>query len=118
MDRIFIEGLRIDTVIGVFDWERMVKQTVTLDIEMAADCARAARGDRLEDTLDYKRVSKRLQQFVGEGQFGLVETLAERVAALLREEFDRSWVRVRVDKGGALRGARAVGVIIERGERD
>jgi len=118
MDRIFIHGLRVETVIGVFDWERQVRQTVVIDLELGCDCARAAASDRLEDTLDYKGLSRRVAEFVGEAGCGLVETLAERVAALLREEFAVPWVRVRIDKEGALRGARGVGVIIERGERD
>jgi len=118
MDRIFIEGLRIETIIGVFDWERQVKQTVSIDLEYAADCVRAAHGDRLEDTLSYKRVAKRLMEFVGQGRFGLVETLAEQVARLMRDEFGVGWVRLKVNKEGALRGARGVGVIIERGECD
>jgi len=117
MDRIFIEGLRIETIIGVFDWERQVKQTVSIDLEYAADCVRAARSDRLEDTLSYKRVAKRLMEFIGEGRFGLVETMAEQVASLMRDELGVGWVRLRINKEGALRGARGVGVIIERGDR-
>ncbi len=117
MDIIFITGLTIETVIGIFDWERAIKQQVIFDIEMSADCARAAGTDAVEDTLDYKAVTKRLIAFVEASEFQLVETLAERSAALIRDEFDVAWVRLTLNKRGALRGALDVGVIIERGER-
>ncbi len=116
MDIIYLHDLRIDTVIGVFDWERRVRQTVSLDLDMAADIRRAADSDDIEHTLDYKAVAKRLIAFVEESEFQLVETLAEKVAAILLEEFGIPWVRVRVNKTGAVRGARDVGVVIERGE--
>lgn len=116
MDIIYLHDLRIDTVIGVFDWERRVRQTVSLDLDMAADIRRAAESDDIGHTLDYKAVAKRLIAFVGESEFQLVETLAEKVAGILLEEFSIPWVRVRVNKTGAVRGARDVGVVIERGE--
>lgn len=118
MDIIYLHDLRIDTVIGVFDWERRIRQSVILDLEMGADIRRAAASDRLTDTLNYKAVAKRLIEFVGASDFQLVETLAERVAALVLEEFGVPWLRLRVNKQGAVRGARDVGVIIERGTRD
>lgn len=114
-DIIFLRDLRIPTVIGIFDWERAVKQTVVLDLEMAADIRRAAASDHIDDTLNYKAVAKRLIEFVGQSEFQLVETLAERVAAVVLEEFDVPWVRLTLNKQGAVRGARDVGVIIERG---
>ena len=117
MDIVYLRDLRIPTVIGVFEWERRVRQTVALDLDMAADIARAARSDDLVDALDYKAVAKRLIAFVGESRFQLVETLAERVAQLVLTEFDVAWVRVRINKTGAVRGARDVGVIIERDQR-
>jgi len=117
MDLVFIEDLRIETVIGIYDWEREIRQTVALDIEMAFDNTRPAATDRIEDTLDYKAVSKRLIAFVGESRFELVETLAERCAALIRDEFGVPWLRLRLAKPGAVTGSRAVGVVIERGER-
>lgn len=117
MDIIFLTDLRIDTVIGIWDWERKIRQTVSIDLEMSADIRKAAASDDVADTLDYKQVAKRLQQFVGDSQFQLVETLAEKIAAIVLGEFDIAWVRVRVNKPGAIRGARDVGVIIERGER-
>lgn len=115
MDIIYLHDLRIDTVIGVFDWERRVRQTVSLDLDMAADIRRAGASDDIEHTLDYKAVAKRLIAFVEASEFQLVETLAEKVAGILLEEFDIPWVRVRVNKTGAVRGARDVGVVIERG---
>jgi dihydroneopterin aldolase len=114
MDKIYINDLRIATVIGVFDWERRIRQTVVFDIEMAADVGRAASSDRIEDTLDYKAVAKRVIAFVSDSDFQLVETLAERVAALILREFQVPWVQLRVNKQGAVRGARDIGVVIER----
>ncbi len=117
MDIIYLSDLRIETIIGIYDWERRVKQVVSLDIEMASDIARAAASDDIEDTLNYKAVAKRLISFVGESEFQLVETLAERITGIILEEFDVPWVRLRLNKQGAVRGARDVGVIIERGVR-
>ena len=117
MDIIYINDLRIETVIGIFDWERKIKQTVVLDIEMAGDCRKAAENDSVEDTVNYKSVAKRLIAFVGDSEYQLVETLAERCAEIVVNEFQVPWVKLRVNKQGALRGARDVGVIIERGER-
>ena len=116
MDIIYISDLRIETVIGIYDWERNIKQTVVLDIEMAGDCRRAALSDDVADTLNYKSVAKRLIDFVGTSEYQLVETLAERCAEIIMEEFQVPWVKLRVNKRGALRGARDVGVIIERGQ--
>ena len=117
MDLVFLRGLRIETVIGIYDWEKAIRQPVVLDLEMGADVARAAATDRIADALDYKAVAKRLKQFVGEGRFELVETLAERCAELVREEFGVPWVRLTVNKAGAVTDAEGVGVIIERGAR-
>lgn len=117
MDIIYLHGLKVECVIGVWDWERRIKQTVTIDLDMAADVCRSAQSDDLQDTLNYKAVAKRLSQFVGDSQFRLVETLADKIADMLRTEFSISWCRVRINKGGAVRGARDVGVVIERGQR-
>ena len=117
MDKIFLDELKVDTIIGIWEWERRIRQTVVIDIEMSADIARAAATDDVADTLNYKSVAKRIQSFVAESSFQLVETLAERVAAIIREEFDVAWVKVRVNKPGAIRGSKAVGVLIERGAR-
>ena len=116
-DRIFLRDLRVETTIGIWEWERRIRQYVSIDIEMAADIARAAATDHIEDTLNYKGVAKRVQDFVGESSFQLVETLAERIAALVLEEFGVAWIHVTVNKPGAIRGARDVGVSIRRGRR-
>ncbi|TQM16971.1 dihydroneopterin aldolase [Pseudoxanthomonas sp. 3HH-4] len=117
MDTVFIEDLRIETVIGIYDWEREIRQTVALDVEMAFDNRVPAARDDIALTLDYKAVSKRLISFVEEANFGLVETLAERCAAIIRDEFGVAWVRLKLSKPGAVTGARNVGVLIERGTR-
>ena len=116
MDRVFIEDLRIQTVIGVFDWEREITQTISLDLQMAFDISRAAKSDNIADTLDYKSVSKRLIQFVESSEFQLVEALAEHSAQIVLDEFPVNWLRLKLSKPGAVRGSSAVGVIIERGE--
>ena len=118
MDTIFLSGLTTECIIGIWDWERRVRQKVVVDIEMAADIRRAAATDSIDDTLDYKRVSKRLLQFIGDSQFQLVETLTERIAEIVVREFDVTWVRVRLNKQGAIRGARDVGIQIERRRED
>jgi len=117
MDKIFLDELKVDTIIGIWEWERRIRQTVVIDLEMSADIARAAATDDVVDTLNYKSVAKRVQEFVADSSFQLVETLAERIATIVREEFEVAWVRVRVNKPGAIRGSKAVGVMIERGER-
>ncbi len=117
MDIIFLKKLEIETVIGIYDWEREIKQTVVLDIEMATDISKAAASDHIDDTLDYKAVAKRLIQFVGESEFGLVETLTEKIAEIIVTEFSVPWVKVVLNKRGAIRGAEGVGIIIERGKK-
>jgi len=114
MDTIFLNDLRVETIVGIWDWERKIRQTVSIDLEMAADIKRAAASDSIDDTLDYKRVAKRVQQFVAESSFQLVETLADKIAEVILKEFDVPWVEVRVNKPGAIRGARDVGVKIRR----
>lgn len=114
MDTIFLTDLRIDTVVGIWDWERKIRQTVSIDLEMGADIRKAAASDDIEDTLNYKQVAKRVQQFVRDSRFQLVETMAERIAGIILDEFDVPWVQVRVNKPGAIRGARDVGIRIRR----
>lgn len=113
-DTIFLHELRVETVVGIWDWERQIRQTVSIDLEMGGDMRRAAESDRIEATLNYKAVAKRVQQFVADSSFQLVETLAEKIASLVLDEFDVPWIRVRVSKPGAIRGARDVGVMIFR----
>ena len=118
MDIIYLNDLRIDTVIGIYDWERQTKQTVILDIQMGTDIRRAAESDSIEDTINYKAVAKRLFSFVGDSEYELVETLAEKITEILINEFNIPWVRLQLNKQGALRGVRDVGIIIERGEKN
>jgi len=117
MDIIFLHELKVDTVIGIWEWERKIRQTIVIDLDMAADIRKAAASDSVDDTLNYKLVAKRVQQFVGDSRFQLVETLAEKIAGIVLDEFDVAWVRVKVNKPGAIRGSRDVGVLIERGTR-
>ncbi|MDH5711086.1 MAG: dihydroneopterin aldolase [Gammaproteobacteria bacterium] len=116
-DTVFIEDLRIETIIGIYDWEREIRQIISIDLEMAWDNTRAATTESIEDALNYKAVAKRLIQFVEESEFQLVETLAERIAAIVLNEFNVPWLRLKLSKPGAVTGSRAVGVTIERGER-
>ena len=117
MDTVFIEDLRIETVIGIYDWERKIKQVVALDLEMAFDNRKPAASDKIEDTLDYKKIAKRLIAFVEDSHFELVETLAERCAQIVRDEFGVTWLRLKLSKPGAVTDSKAVGVAIERGMR-
>jgi dihydroneopterin aldolase len=117
-DRIFLRGLTSECIIGFIDWERRVKQTVVLDLELPVDCARAAASDEVADTLDYKKVAKRVLSFIEASEFKLVETLAHRLALTVLEEFALPWVRISVNKPGAIRGSRDVGVTIERVRAD
>jgi dihydroneopterin aldolase len=113
-DTIFLRGLKTECIIGFIDWERQVKQTVVLDLEFPCDCTRAAATDAVADTIDYKRVAKRVLAFVSESQLQLLETLAHRLALLLLDEFKLEWVRITINKPGAIRHSRDVGVSIER----
>jgi dihydroneopterin aldolase len=117
MDVIYLNDLRIDTIIGIYDWERRIRQTIVLDIEMATDIRKSAETENIEDTLNYKAVAKRIISFVSESEFQLVETLAEKISEIILNEFDVPWCKLRLNKQGALRGVRDVGVIIERGQR-
>ena len=113
-DHVFIDGLEIDALIGIYDWERRVRQTLVFDLEMAFDNRVPAASDDIAHTLDYKAVSNRIRDYVAASGFGLVETLAERVAEIVLAEFPVQRLRLRLSKPGAVRGARAVGVRIER----
>ncbi len=117
MDRVFIRELRADTVIGVYDWERDIRQTVVLDLEMASDNLRAAGSDQIDDALDYAAISTRVLSFIENSEFQLIETMAEEIAALIMREFHVPWLRLRLSKPGAVAQAKDVGVLIERGER-
>ena len=117
-DKIFLNQLRTECIVGIWDWERQVKQTVVIDLEMACDVRNAARTDHIDDTVDYKKVSKRLLNFVSESQFQLVETLTENIARIIVTEFAVSWVKVRLNKQGAIRNSQDVGIMIERTSAD
>lgn len=117
MDIIFLGGLQIETIIGIYDWERETKQTVILDIEMAWDIQKAAVSDSIDDTLDYKAVSKRIISFVETSSFYLVEKLTVEIADIIRHEFNVPWVKVTLNKKGAIRGASDVGIIVELGQK-
>ena len=116
VDKVFLHDLRVETTIGIFDWERRIRQTIGIDLEMASDVRKAAATDQIGDALDYKKVAKRVISFVEAAEYQLVETLAEAIAKIVTDEFSVSWVRVAVNKQGAVRGAAGVGIIIERGE--
>ena len=118
MDIIYLHALKVDCIIGLWDWERKVKQRIVIDLDMAADIRKSAQSDAIEDTLDYKAVSKAVITFVSESEFQLVETLAEKIADIILGEFKVPWVRVKINKKGAIRGATDVGVIIERGDNN
>lgn len=117
-DKIFLRGLEVECIIGFIDWERRVKQRIQIDLELPVDCTRAARSDDVVDTLDYKSVAKRVIAFVEASEFMLVETMAHRMAMLILEEFGIEWVRIWINKPGAIRGSRDVGVAIERNRAD
>jgi len=117
MDIVYIRDLRIETIIGIYDWEREVKQTLSLNLEMAHDIRKAAETDDIQYALNYKSIAKRLIDFVGQSEFMLVERMAEEVARIVLEEFSVPWLKLRVSKPGALRGSKDVGILIERGNR-
>jgi len=118
VDIVFLRDLRIETVIGIWEWERRIRQVVSIDLEMATDVRRAAATDRIDDALNYKDVAKRLIAFVGDSEFQLIETLAEAVARIVVTEFGVPWVRVSAAKPGAVQGSKDVGVVIERSTED
>jgi 7,8-dihydroneopterin aldolase/epimerase/oxygenase len=118
LDRIFIHALKTEAIVGIFDWERQVKQTVLIDIEFSADIRKAALSDSIDDTLNYKGVAKRVLTFVEGSSFHLVETLAEHIAMLILQEFGVAWVRIALSKPGAIRSSRDVGVMLERKAED
>lgn len=117
MDIVYIRELEIETIIGIYDWEREQKQTVSMDLEMGADIVLAASSEDIANTLDYKAVAKRLIEFVEGSEFYLVETMAEQIAQIVLTEFSVPWLRLRLGKPGAVTGSKDVGVIIERGEK-
>jgi dihydroneopterin aldolase len=118
MDKIFLRELQVEAVIGIWEWERRVKQTVSIDLEMETDARRAAAADAVNSTLNYRDVAKRVVELVAESEFELVESLAEAIARVVVREFGVGWIRVAVAKPGAIRGSRTVGISIERTGED
>lgn len=117
MDIVYLNQLEVDAVIGIYEWERRIRQPLLLDLELGCDIRQAAASDRIEHALDYKAIAKRVMSYVSASEFQLVETLAENIAALLQAEFKVPWLRLRINKRGAVRGVRDVGIVIERGQR-
>lgn len=117
MDIVYIRDLRVEAIIGIFDWEREVRQVISLDLEMATDIGPAAKSDDIKDALDYKAVAKRLIAIIENSNYLLVERLAEEVTRIVIDEFKVPWVKLRLSKPGALRGSEDVGLIIERGQK-
>ena len=116
MDRIFIKNLTVETIIGIYDFERVTPQRVTLDLEMSANVAQAASTEDINSTLNYKTLSETLTQFLQDSSFQLIETMAERVTEIVRHDFGVQWVKLTLHKPDALPGDIDVGVIIERGQ--
>ncbi|WP_438468670.1 bifunctional dihydroneopterin aldolase/7,8-dihydroneopterin epimerase [Vibrio vulnificus] len=116
LDKVFIEQLEVITTIGVYDWEQQIKQKLVLDIEMAHDNRPAGKSDDVADALDYAQVSEAVLNHIESGRFLLVERVAEEVAEFIMTQFSVPWIRIRLAKPGAVPQARAVGVVIERGQ--
>ena len=117
MDTVRIRGLKVEAIVGVHDWERKLPRPVVIDLELAADVARAAKSDALKDAIDYAAVAQAVASFAASSKFQLIETLAERLAAQLQKDFGVAWLKVEVHKPGAVAGAQDVSVAIERGKR-
>ncbi len=115
MDKIFLQGITANCVVGVWEWEKSITQKIIVDLELATDIAKAAASDDLADTLDYKGVADRVIEMLEASRFDLIETMAEETAKLLMQEFAIKWVKVRIDKGGAVKNVKNVGILIERG---
>jgi dihydroneopterin aldolase len=117
MDKIFVRDLRVDAIVGIWDWERRMPQTVSIDLEMGADMRRAAQSDDIDATLDYRGVAKRVSSFVADSRYQLIESMAEGIAEVVMSEFSVPWIKVVIHKPGAVRGSKDVGVMIERGQQ-
>lgn len=117
MDIIFLRGLQVEAIIGIYGWERTIKQKLILDIELTHDINKAGKSDNIDDTLDYKALSKSVIFFVEQSNFFLVEKLAEEICSLILAKFNTTWVKLMLNKKGAIRGASDVGIIIERGKK-
>lgn len=118
MDKLFLRELRVETIIGFWEWERRIKQTVVVDLEIGTDARPAAAADRVSSALNYEPIANRLVEFIGGADFHLVESLADAIARIVVADFGAKWVKVSVAKPGAIPAAREVGVIIERTTAD
>ena len=118
MDLVFIADLRIETRIGIYEWEKTVPQTIQLDLEVGLPGEHAAKSGRIGDTIDYSKIVARIEQLFGEQHFLLLEKAGECIADIVMREFGAPWVKVSIAKLGALRNVRRLGVVIERGRRD
>ncbi len=117
MDILFLREFKLDTIIGIYDWERKIPQTIQLDVEIGLPNSRACETDKVEDTIDYAKIVARIQETLAAKPFSLVEALAEHIAQLIRSEFGAPWVKVSVAKLGLIRGIKQLGVVIERGTK-
>jgi dihydroneopterin aldolase len=118
VDKIFLRELKIETIIGFWEWERRIKQVVSLDLEIGTDARIAAGSDRIAGTLNYEQLAKRLVEFVGASEYQMVEALATAIGEIVIREFGAPWVKVSVAKPGAVPAAREVGIVIERSAAD
>ncbi len=118
MDIIYLHNMRVETVIGVWDWERRIRQNLIIDIDLGTDASQASKSDMIEDTVDYKAVSDRVMDISSTSEFHLIEALAGTIAQTILDEFAIPWIRVRINKQGVVRHVRDIGVTIERGQRD
>jgi len=116
MDIIFLRELKIETLIGVYEWEKRVPQTLQIDLEIALPNSRACQSDDIADALDYADIVRHLQDVLTSRHFNLLEALAEHIALILLNDFKAPWVKVSVAKLQAIRGSRMVGISIERGQ--
>ncbi|MFA6179451.1 MAG: dihydroneopterin aldolase [Candidatus Methylopumilus sp.] len=115
MDIIFLSEVKVQTKLGVPEWERMVEQTIVLDLEIAMPNSSSCQTDDISDTIDYGVVVARIRQTLAERSFKLVEALAEHICQIILTEFSAPWVKIKVAKPGILPGLKALGVVIERG---
>ena len=118
MDILYIRNLKVDAIVGIFSWEKRIRQPIHLDLEIAIDIRQAAATDDIAYALDYKTVSTRLTNYISQSEWHLIETLAEKIAALLMAEFGVTWLRLKLSKPAALPSADSVGLMIERGDKD
>lgn len=114
MDIIFLSEVKVQTKLGVPEWERMVEQTIILDLEIAMPHSRSCQTDEIDDTIDYGEVVARIRQTLKDNSFKLVEALAEHICQIALNEFGAPWVKIKVAKSGILPGLKALGVVIER----